>query len=513
MDKEKYTVRQRPQYHLMAPSGFSGDPNGTIYYEGRYHFFWQYSPAEIGPGNPNQFLYERLPWGPKVNKDIPKGIWGMYWSKEQWAHAVSDDLVNWEHWPVALKPTPGGYDGGGCFSGCTVVNDGVPTIVYSSNTTIPAAGIRTYRTQSIATSKDGMRTWEKHPANPVLADVPDHSGALTGWDVSHVWQEGDTWYMAVGSGFENTAGVILLYQSPNLVDWEYMHPLAVGSDVETSGDRWVVPDFFPLRDRYVLLVQLAMADKSKPSFSAYFVGDYIDNCFILEYQGFLETNPGPNLAARTLVDGNGRRIMWGNLGGGNRKAGWGGVFSLPRLLDLSSDGRLLMEPVPEVCAEGDPDWQYGELELSPGVALRPDGLRGDSLEIRAEIDPGNAEEVGLKLRCSPGGEEETVLVYTPEERRIALDWSRSSPDPEARGVRRDVVLEADPRAALRLHVFLDHSVIEVFANGRACLSCPIYPSRDDSVGLECFANSGGATIRELKVWRKEPANFPIRHNK
>ena len=288
---------------------------------------------------------------------------------------------------------------------------------------------------------------------------------MTAWHDPHVWQEDDTWYMALGAGFKNAAGVILLYQSPDLLEWEYMHPLAVGSDVEKHGDRWLVPDFFKLGDRYVLIFQSKGA-------SRYLVGTYEDHCFVHDYEGLIETDPSPNLATRTLLDERGRRIMWGNLGGGNRKAGWGGVFSLPRLLELGSDGRLLMEPVPEVCAEGDPDWQYGDLELASGGALRPDGLRGDSLEIRAQIDPGNAEEVGLKLRCSPGGEEETVLVYRLGERRIALDWSRSSADPEARGGRRDVVLEADSTAPLQVHVFLDRSVIEVFANGRGLPELP-----------------------------------------
>ena len=429
------------------------------------------------------------------------------WHPSRWAHAVSEDLVNWEFWPDAIKYTPGGYDGGGCFSGCAVVDNDVPTIVYTSTTPIPAAGICSYRTQSIATNNDGMHTWKKHPANPVLADIPDHSGVLTAWHDPHVWQEGDTWYMGLGASFKYAAGAILLYQSPDLVQWEYMHPLCVGSEVEKTYDRWLVPDFFPLGDRHVLLVQVTTADKSKPGFSAYFVGDYTNNCFVPEYQGYLETNPGPNLAARTLVDGNGRRILWGQLGARPSNAEWGGVVSLPRLLNLAPDGRLFMEPVPEVCAQGDPRWECVEVELSPGVAFRPDDLGGDALEIRAEIDPGKAEEVGVKLRCSPGGEEETLLVYSPEERRIALDWSRARADSGGGGGRREIVLERDPKDNLELHIFLDACVIEVFANRRACLSCPIFPAREDSLGVELFVRGGGASLRSLKSWPKKPVVF------
>ena len=155
--------------------------------------------------------------------------------------------------PIAISPAPGGYDEGGCFSGATVVNDGTPTIVYSSITHIPAPGTRSLRSQSIATSGDGMRTWTKHPDNPVLSAVPDTSGLMHAWHDPHVWKEGDTWLMALGCGFQNVAGALLLYRSADLVRWDYMHPLLVSTDAEKQGDRWLVPDFFPMDDKHVLL--------------------------------------------------------------------------------------------------------------------------------------------------------------------------------------------------------------------------------------------------------------------
>ena len=98
----------RPRYHFLPPSGWMNDPNGLIQWEGRYHLFYQYSPefGDVPPSHRTATL-------------------------KHWGHAVSDDLVHWEHWPVALTPTPGGPDKDGCYSGCAVDNDGVPTIVYT----------------------------------------------------------------------------------------------------------------------------------------------------------------------------------------------------------------------------------------------------------------------------------------------------------------------------------------------------------------------------------------------
>ena len=93
--------RQRPRYHFLPPANWLNDPNGLIQWRGRYHTFYQY--------NPNGPFHGTIHWG----------------------HAISDDSVHWEHLPIALAPTPGGPDADGCWSGCAVDHDGVPTLIYT----------------------------------------------------------------------------------------------------------------------------------------------------------------------------------------------------------------------------------------------------------------------------------------------------------------------------------------------------------------------------------------------
>src|SRR4051794_26935668 len=93
----------RPRYHFLPPSGWLNDPNGLIHWRGLYQMFYQYNPE------------------------------GAFHNWIQWGHAVSADLAHWEHLPIALSPTPGTVDGDGCYSGCAVDHDGVPTIIYSGN--------------------------------------------------------------------------------------------------------------------------------------------------------------------------------------------------------------------------------------------------------------------------------------------------------------------------------------------------------------------------------------------
>jgi sucrose-6-phosphate hydrolase SacC (GH32 family) len=186
--------------------------------------------------------------------------------------------------------------------------------------------------------------------------------------------------------------------------------------------------------------------------------------------------------------------------------GWAGVLSLPRVLDLDADGRLLMDPVPEVCSTHEADWEYHGA-LSARAPLIPAELYEDSMELVMEIDPGSAGEVGVKLCCSPGGEEETVIRYDTENQKLIVDTRKASLNPDTGRSVNGTPVALKSGELLRLHVFLDRSTVEVFANRRACVSDRIYPTRDDSLGVQVYARADGASIKSLKAWRKKSVFF------
>ena len=232
---------QRPSYHLMTAANWINDPNGPFYHDGYWHMFFQHNPyiADFGPMS--------------------------------WGHARSPDLVQWEHWPIAIMPTPRSYDGAGCWSGSVVIHNGVPTMMYSGvadmtlwsvDDDIPASDRQRIpqgyydeflldidqETQCIATSSDNLQTWEKHPANPVIPAVPEGID-LIGFRDPFLWKEDDgRWYMLLGSGIKEQGGVALLYRSPDLIDWEYLNPLYIGDPTE-SGINWECPNFLDLRTK------------------------------------------------------------------------------------------------------------------------------------------------------------------------------------------------------------------------------------------------------------------------
>ncbi len=314
----------RPQYHLIPQAGGVGDPCAPRFFRGAYHVFFHGSFGGRG-----------------------------------WHHAISTDLVHWQHMPIALAPTDGGYDAYGTFTGGVLPGGEGASVIYTAVTKVPrkqetirAEGLR--EMQAIATSMDSdLRTWKKRQ-RPVI-DSPPAGVQVTGFRDPFGWKDGDTWYVGVGSGFPQVGGAVLLYRSTDTVNWEYLHPLAQGSwngqsfsNPVPSGEMWECPDFFPLGNKYVLLYstehttrwEVGTFDKSELRFHS-------------ERKGTLDH--GAYYAPRSMSDDNHRRILWGWVQetrgpAESRKAGWSGSISLPRVLSLGADDALLMEVAPELAS-------------------------------------------------------------------------------------------------------------------------------------------------------------------
>ena len=112
----------------------------------------------------------------------------------------------------------------------------------------------------------------------------------------------------------------------------------------------------------------------------------------------------------------------------------------------------------------------------------------------------NAKVGGISVRRSPGAEEETTISYDAVSERVALATGRSSLGPDAGGATYQDALKLSAGQPLTLTVFLDGSVVEVFAHGRTCLTGRIYPTRSDSLGVGIFAKEGQARVKSLVAY-------------
>jgi beta-fructofuranosidase len=482
--------RYRPIYHFANPGigAHPFDPNGAIYWNGRYHLFYvtqSYRPREGHRG-------------------------------DVWAHISSHDLLHWRHHPTALKP---GRDDPevAIYSGNSfLAKDGTPTIMYQCL----GAGNCVAQAQD-----DDLNTWKKSEANPVipypeyiqdhdgdvfrsiLDELPDY-GEYDVWD-PHAWLDGDTYYSISGDNGIWPGEKASIWKSKDLENWELVGDFFHHGEPEGRLD---CPDFFKLGGKHVLL----FLNKGL----RYIVGDFKNEQFYPEKDGTMSWGSGVGYAPESLLDRNGRRIMWaalydrrtiwGNVDDLVMRHGWDGVLTLPRVLSLDEYSDLIMEPVEELQSLRTNPTTIKNLIIDDDER-KINEIEGDALELSFSIEPNNVDEFGLRVLCSPDGREQTTISYVPAKNIIRVDLSKTSLDP---GKMKDVwfpliqeaVLNLASDESLELHVFIDKSVLEVFVNGKLCLTHKVYPSLVESKEIRLYSVGGKIDIAELNAWKMHPSN-------
>ena len=461
---------QRPIYHFLPPSGWLNDPNGFIHHRGVYHLFYQHNPA------------------------------GGYHADIHWGHATSPDLARWQHRPIALAPTPGGPDAGGCWSGSAVNADGRPLLFYTG--VFP-------QTVCAALGSADLDTWARHPANPLIAAPPPGFGGESGdFRDPYVWREGDVWWMVIGSRVEAGGGAVLLYRSADLRAWEFAGPLLVGQVAPDAplwtGTMWECPNLFPLDGRHVLVVSFQNHATGKLLYAGYSVGDFSDGRFTPG--PFRPLEVGDTLyAPQVTIDEGGRAVLIGWLregrdGTAQRAAGWSGVMSLPRLLSLGEDDTLRFRPAPALAQLRGEPFPVAPRLFRPGDANPLAELRGGSLEIEAVLEPAGATAFGLTWG-DPGCDPLSAVGCTS----LRGDVAAGTITIETEFLPRNSVSKAWPTAPLpagpvRLRVFIDRSVVEVFVDDRAVLSGRCYPARPAEMGVALWAEGGAVRVVAIDGW-------------
>ena len=472
----------RPRYHLIPPDGFFNDANCTIFWNGCYHVFY------LG----------RMP-NPNADEWLPV-----------LDHSSSCDLVHWIHHPPAIKPATDGSMPRGIYSGDTIENAPIPTMIYH----VPNQGT------CIATSgDDDLIHWTPSPANPVIP-IPDEPQEYRVFDPC-AWYENGTYYALIGNkntraGYEGDA--TSLFCSDDCIHWEYRGPFYKSSRRWTDEvEDCACPDFFPLGDKYMLL----MHGHRPYGMAHYYLGHYENEEFYPETHGRMNWQGGQLSGPETLLDDKGRRIFFGWIREARpwEQYGWASAMTLPRILSLNEDGNLRIEAAPELEKLRTKYYHRETVQLTANMEFNIEEVKGDCLELKVEIDPQDATEFGVKVRRSPDGEEETVIVYSSITEQLKIDLTKSTLDAEVQyprltpqdedGGERYTDSQTAPfilteREPLKLHIFLDKSVLEVFANSRQCLTQRIYPTRADSLGVSIFTKGGGATLNALDAWTITP---------
>ncbi|XP_045763107.1 sucrose-6-phosphate hydrolase-like [Maniola jurtina] len=435
--------RYYPRYHAAPPYGWMNDPNGLTFFKNNYHLFYQFNPdSALVPGTAH------------------------------WGHMKSTNLVHWQHLPIAMYPN-NTYDRSGVFSGSALIEDGKMYLYYTAHINHPGETPDHEESQALAISEDGVNV-VKYENNPIIL------GAGRQPDIRDpkIWKHGDTYYLVLGNKFiknDTELGRVLLYSSKDKYNWE--EDSIVAASDGPLGYMWECPDFFQIGGYFVLLFSPQGVKPEGDKFlnlyqCGYIVGsfDYVTRKFVPKTE-FRELDHGHDFyATQSILDNKKRRLVlaWNDMWETNyaeQNDGFTGQMTLPRILTLTKDLRLLQRPVPEIREARDNVICTGRASGGTSVTLAD---KAGEVNIRAS--PSSDLELSIE------GKNRSVLIYYDATNgQISLD--RGGDD----GLRRT---EWKPKYILKMTIFIDASSVEVFCgDGEVTMSSRFFIDGPLSVRL------------------------------
>ena len=455
----------RPGFHVRPASGWVNDPNAPVHVGGRYHLFCQHNP------------------GGTVHADV------------HWAHFSSTDLVHWTTHPIALTPTQGAPDADGCWSGCAVVVDGEPWLLYSGN--LEGAEHQTVCLARPEGSADGSHSerWVVDP-EPVMRRPPEGDDLAVFRD-PFAWRADDGYRMLVGAGRRDGTGVVLVYRSPDLQHWEQLGPFCAATHPAFAGwdtaDAWECPHLLRRGDRGLLVVSLWRAPGG-PEHVLYASGALVGDR--LEPQRVGRLDHGPDFYAPALtVDDTGRCVLWGWAWEARDDAdvladGWAGLLTVPRVLELTADGTASLRPVPELAVLREGDGAQVDRRLPAGGSFVVSAGAGRTLDLSVRLTPPAGGRAWVQVLAAADGIEATEVGVDGDTGEVYVSRDRSSTAPGARRGTSAMRVLPDEENGWALRILVDASIVEVFAADGSALTARVYPHSAASVGLVAGVDGG-----------------------
>jgi len=472
---ELYNEPHRPQIHFSPKANWMNDPNGMVYYNNKYHLFYQYYP-------------DSTVWGPM-----------------HWGHAISKDLVHWEHRPIALYPDSLGY----IFSGSAVADvsntsgfgkDGqVPLVAIFTHHDAKAekAGSNTYQTQSIAYSVDDGKTWIKYANNPVLKNpgIKDFRDPKVMW-----FEAGKKWIMTLA-----VLDKIEFYSSPDLKNWTKESDF--GKEFGAHDGVWECPDLFPLKHQnntvWILVVNINPGGPNGGSASQYFTGQFDGNKFIPYQTDTRWLDYGPDeYAGITWSNTGDRKVFFGWMSNWQYAnivptEKWRSAMTIPRDLALEKIGEkylITSKPAPELSViESKPILLEKIAATNYNLTEKTGQLTGP---VRLDVTTTSLKPFTVTLSNDAG--EKVLVGYDNASNSYYIDRSNSGKVSFEKGfAKRHIGPRFSTKENMDMTLIIDNASVELFAdNGLTTMTQIFFPNTPfTNIQIESQA---GLTIDTLK---------------
>lgn len=468
----------RPRFHAMPGANWTNECHGMTYSNGRYHVFFQ------------------------------KNANGPYMARLHWGHVSSENLYDWREEKIAIAPGAS-YDVKGCWSGCVFTDDaitgGKPNILYT--------GVDYGRAviAQAAPADEDLTVWNKLARNPIINGRPN--GLSDDFRDPYFFRNGDKAYIIVGSSKDGKGVTTLHRYDAGSGNWSNSGELFFSATAaSTGGSFWEMPNVTRMENGKWLFTATPLGSTSGVQ-SLYWTGDInSDGTFAPDAASSaprkieLIARDGFGLLSPTIYQHEGKTIALGIVpdklpGAENYRLGWAHTYSLPREWTIGDDGSLWQKPYAGLEGmRGAVNYGATDFELNGERALGTVG--GRQVEVLGRFVIGNQPFGFNVLKNNVGAAE---IRYIPSTNQLTVDLRSLNRIVNDGGVFDGlyrVMLPERPSAGteLKLNVFVDGSILDIFVNDRWATSIRVFVRDNDADGVEAVAPSGAVQVRELRAW-------------
>lgn len=467
----------RPRFHGMPAAGWTNECHGMFYSDSKYHLFFQ------------------------KNGD------GPFMARLHWGHISSENLYNWKEEKIALAPGEW-YDIKGCWSGCVfaddVVTGGKPNIIYTAVDYVKAM------IAQASPDSETLVDWTKSSSNPIIQGKPN--GLSDDFRDPYFFRNGDDAYIIVGSS-KNGIGTTTLHRyNPSTKRWSNDGDLFfTGTSTAQDGSFWEMPNITKMPDGKWLFTATPLAT-SQGVHTLYWVGDIDSNGhFVPDASSAtprlveMNSKEGFGMLSPTIYQHDGKTIVLGIVpdklsASSNWNLGWAHCYSLPREWSLSENGTLVQKPFEGLSGmRSSAMYSRTDFTLSGVESLTP--VEGRSAEIYGIFEVGTTP-FGFNIFKS--GSASGTITYNPASGELIADFSSLSRLVNDGGVydgiyRCPLPVRPAQGDSMKINVFIDHSIIDIFVNDRYATSIRVFPTDPEANGIEVFAD-GTVNVKDLKSW-------------
>ncbi|MBQ3742127.1 MAG: DUF4960 domain-containing protein [Prevotella sp.] len=477
----------RPSFHGMPSANWTNETHGAVFYNNKFHVFFQKN------GN------------------------GPYMSRLHWGHIYSDNMYKWHEDRIAVGPD-NSYDAKGCWSGCVFTDNsytgGKPWLIYTavdnSRATIAQA----------SPADDNLSTWNKLESNPIINGRP--SGLSDDFRDPYFFTAGGQHYIIVGTSKDNIGATTLHRYNKSSRTWSNDGTIFFsGTNATRNGSFWEMPNVTDMGNGNWLFT-CTPQNASEGVETMYWLGtintdgkfsptsSIVLNPQKLELDGM--SKQGYGLLSPTIFPYDGKMLMLGIVpdklpGSRNYEMGWAHTYSLPREISLSADGKSLVQKPYEGLKDmrTESKIEKSAFTLNGTQSLSPVG--GNKFEAMGEFVIGTSD---FGFNFYKNGSKTAKLYYSPTSRTINVDLTGMDRIVNDGGVfdgryRSSLPQNITAGSTMKIHFFVDHSIMDVFVNDTWAFSVRLFPTDANATGLEAFANSA-TEVKSLSAWMLDENN-------